>query len=190
MSDQSAASVLPRHSTGLEVALEHAGKWVDRSGSPINTWNPESCPIEFLQFLSWGLSGDTWSASWSDDIKRAYARATIDVHRKKGTIGGVKLALKSAGYGDAVILERYGWNFYNGQRSRDGSILRTVADHWAEYRIILARPITIGQADKIREILKSVAPARCHLKAFDFSQALHLFNGQLQRDGQNTRGLI
>lgn len=190
MFDNDIVSVLPRHSTELERALEQASMWVARNGDPVNTWNPETCPPDFLPILSWGLSGDFWDADWAEDDQRSYVRAIIEVHRKKGTIGGVRLALKSAGYGDAVVLERYGWDFYDGQRSRDGSIHRYPRDHWAEYRVILARPVTIEQAAQVREILDATAPARCRLKALDFVQAAYLYNARLYRDGTSTRGIV
>jgi phage tail P2-like protein len=184
------SSVLPDHSTNFERALEQASLWAIRNADLANTWNPDTCPPEFLPLLSWGLSGDLWDAAWADEDRRSYVRATIDIHRKKGTLGGIKAALKASGYGDAIVLERYGWTFYNGQTVRDGTTTRAPADHWAEYRVILARPITIAQAAQVRTILQQTAPARCHLKALDYSQASHLYNARLVRDGTNTRGVL
>lgn len=190
MPELSAISVLPSHSTGFERALEQASLWVSKSSEIENIWNPDSCPAQFLPLLSWGLSGDAWNPEWSEESRRAYVRATIDVHRKKGTVGGIKAALQASGYGDAIVLERHNWNFYNGERSRDGSMQRNEGDKWAEYRVILARPITISQADRVRELLKATAPARCHLKALDFSQVSNTYNARLARDGTSTRGIV
>lgn len=190
MFDAEFPSVLPSHSTDFERALEQTSLWVIQNSEIVDVWNPDTCPPEFLPFLSWGLSGDLWDAGWAEDDRRTYARATIEVHRKKGTVGGIKAALKASGYGDAIVLERFGWDFYDGQRARDGSIRRYPPDHWAEYRIILARPITIQQAAQVRTILRATAPARCRLKALDFTQASNLYNARLTRDGNSTRGIV
>jgi phage tail P2-like protein len=183
------STVLPPHSTDFERALEQASLWVIQNSAIVDVWNPDTCPSKFLPFLSWGLSGDIWNPNWADEDKRSYVRATIGVHRRKGTVGGVKAALKAAGHGDSIVLEKYGWDFYDGQRSRDGSIRRYPPDHWAEYRVILARPITIAQAAEVRSILEATAPARCRLKALDFSEAANLYNSRIERNGTSTRGI-
>ena len=96
--------------------------------------------------------------------------------------------LAAAGYGDATVIEHFGRDFHNGEHLRNGAINRAKADHWAEYRVTLVRPITIEQAAQVRLILKKVAPARCHLKVLDFTQALNLHNNTIYRNGAYTRG--
>lgn len=158
--------------------------------APIATlWNPETCPANILPWLAWALSVDNWDANWSEGTKRNAIAASVAIHRRKGTVRAVKDALAAAGYGDAELIERHGWERHDGTNLRDGSINRSVPDHWAEYRVRLARPITVDQAAQVRAILASAAPARCRLKALEFTQALHLHNNTITRDGSYTRGI-
>ena len=115
--------------------------------------------------------------------------ASVEVHRRKGTIGAVRRALIAAGLGSARIVERWGARFHDGSIPRDGSQSRLRADHWAEYRVILDRPITIAQAAAVRRLLATVAPARCHLKALSYTQALYLHDQTVPRTGTYTRGI-
>lgn len=151
-------------------------------------WNPDACPSAFLPWLAWALSVDEWDAGWSEDTKRAVIRASVGVHRRKGTPGAVMEALRSAGYGDATLIERFGDDFYNGAHLHDGSITHAQPDHWAEYRVRLTRPISNSQASQVRTILSLIAPARSHLKALEFQEVAHLYNAQIQYDGEFNHG--
>lgn len=175
----------------MEEALEKAVRAIDPDLVPVGTLlNPDQCPAPLLGWLAWAFSVDFWDSGWPEEEKRAVLRDAIAVHRRKGTVGGVKRALRAAGYGDAEIVERYGWDFHDGANLRDGSIRRHEPDHWAEYRIRLARPITVEQAGQVRAILATVAPARCHLRALEFVTAPHIYNARLSRNGANTRGTV
>jgi len=66
-------------------------------------WRPETCPAAALPWLAWALSVDAWDSCWPEDIKRAAIAASIAVHRVKGTVGAVKLALASLGYTTRLI---------------------------------------------------------------------------------------
>jgi phage tail P2-like protein len=183
-------SILPPNSTQTERALEQAFGAQKPDLAPVaQLMRPGLCPAPLLPWLAWALSVETWDHNWSEDAKREVLRKSIQVHRLKGTVQSVKAALKSAGYGDAELIERYGRNFHDGARVRDGSFNREKPDHWAEYRVRLKRPITIEQAAQVRAILKDTAPIRCHLKALEYPEALHLHNNDIVRDGTYTRGL-
>ena len=135
------------------------------------------------------MSIEEWDPNWSEDAKRSAIAQSVSIHRHKGTLGAVKRALKSAGYGDAEVIERYGWDFHDGVALHDGSIRYAPPDHWAEYRIRLAQPITVVQADQVRSILADVAPVRCHLKTLDFTEAFNAYNARITHDGQFTHGV-
>lgn len=158
--------------------------------APIATlWDPMNCPAGILPWLAWALSVDDWDADWPEGTKRNAIAASIAIHRRKGTPRAVKDALAAAGYGTAKLIERFGWEFHDGRHLRDGSITHAPPDHWAEYRVVLTRPISIAQAARVRAILATVAPARCRLKALEFIQALNLHNNAILRDGTYTRGV-
>lgn len=60
-------------------------------------WNPDTCPVEFLPWLAWALSVDQWDNAWSEEAKRAVCRASLSIHKIKGTPGAVENALAAAG---------------------------------------------------------------------------------------------
>ncbi len=184
------ASLLPANRTRVEEALEKAVRASDPDVTPVATlMNPKTCPAHLLSWLAWAFSVDFWDDGWSEENKRAVIAASVSVHRRKGTLAAVKEALASAGFGDAKVRERHGWETYNGAANFDGSIYYDKPDHWAEYRLELARPISIKQADQVRAILANVAPARAVLKALEFTEALNLYDAHISYDGQYTHGV-
>ena len=53
-----------------------------------------------------------------------------------------------------------------------------------------SRAITVDQSERLKSILRNVAPARCRLKGLFFMQAAYRHNGQILRDGNQTRGVV
>lgn len=182
---------LPAEAGRAEKAL--AQGVIDAFGFDIpnaHIWNPGTCPVAFLPWLAWALSVDEWSDTWTEATKRAVIAASVEVHRRKGTIGSIRRALAAAGYGDAVVQERWGRNYHDGTLTYNGSQTYSEPDHWAEYRVVLARPVTVAQAAQVRAILTAVAPARCHLKLLDFTAAANLYDGRITYDGSYTHGVV
>lgn len=182
--------LLPSNSTPAEFALEQATARIADAGAPIRPlWNADTCPAHLLPWLAWALGVDEWDPEWSETTKRNTIRESVPIHRRKGTVGAIRRALVTSGYGDAEIIERRAVKLYDGTVPRDGSVNRELPDHWAEYSVELARPISIAQADSVRRILAAVAPLRCHLRSLDFREAAHLYGSRIPRDGTFTRGI-
>jgi len=91
------SDLLPPNATPQERAISRS---VDRAVPvPVRTlWNPATCPEGILPWLAWSLSVDEWDASWPVDQKRAAIAASIETHRRKGTIGALRRALQALGY--------------------------------------------------------------------------------------------
>lgn len=74
---------------------------VERSGSlPVlirDLWNPATCPVGSLAWLGWALNVDTWDAGWTETQKRQVIAQSVEVHRRKGTVGAVKRSANSFG---------------------------------------------------------------------------------------------
>lgn len=183
-------TLLPPNATALERALASVIARISDVPVPIgDLWNPARCPAPLLPWLAWALSVDEWDNSWTEEVQRAVIAASVEIHRHKGTIWAMRHALVVAGYGEATIIERFGSKFYDGTIARDGSSNRASPDHWAEYRVVLTRPISLAQAVRVRRILQAAAPARCHLKALDYRRAAHLYADRIPRDGSYSRGI-
>lgn len=183
------ASLLPQNTTELERAFEQTSARVADVPVPLRPlWDADDCPDALLPWLAWSLSVDDWSSDWAIGTQREVIRQSVNVHRRKGTIGAIRRALIAAGYGDATVIERAGGASYGGASLHDGSVDHGPGDHWAEYRVTMARPITNEQALMVRAILASVAPLRCHLKVLDYSEVAFLHNAAVSYDGAVNYG--
>ncbi len=183
-------NLLPETSGRAENALADAV--ASQFRFPIDArhlWNPHRCPAALLPWLAYALSVDEWNEAWPEGLKRNVIAASIEIHRRKGTVWAVRRAIDAAGFGDAVLVESFGVQNYDGGFDHDGDHDHAAADHWAEYRLILTRPVTIEQADTVRRIAGAVAPARCHLKALDFTRALNLYDGSIAHGGTFSHGV-
>mgnify|MGYP006264793461 CR=1 FL=1 len=93
-------SILPPNASKLERDIEELGgkKRIDNVDVPVSKmWSPQDIPTKILPYLAWALSVDKWEDDWDDDIKRNVIAASVEVHRKKGTVGAVKKAIAATG---------------------------------------------------------------------------------------------
>jgi phage tail P2-like protein len=56
-------------------------------------WNPATINADWLPWLAYGLSVDSWDADWSEAEKRAAVAGSIALHRIKGTRASVEIVL-------------------------------------------------------------------------------------------------
>ncbi|MEH6490751.1 phage tail protein I [Halopseudomonas sp.] len=61
-------------------------------------WNADTSPADLLPWLARAVSIDVWDPEWTTEQKRAAIKASLGVHRKKGTIGAVLDALGALGF--------------------------------------------------------------------------------------------
>ncbi len=94
----SSAQLLPPNRTATETALEEV---VARHDVPVRireVWNADTCPADLLPWLARAVSVDVWEPSWTPEQKRKTIKASLEVHRHKGTIGAVRDALRALGF--------------------------------------------------------------------------------------------
>lgn len=87
------ATILERHLAATNAAL---GELPTPIRSVVDT---DTCPPDLLPWLASYMSVDAWDVSWSEEQKRAAIKNSIDIHRRKGTIGAVRRALAAVGFG-------------------------------------------------------------------------------------------
>ena len=115
MSDKINQSLLPPNATQLLKDLESVfGDSFDLPTLNRYVVNPDLAPVHILPWLAWALSVDDWSDNWSEQIRRNVIKASVEVHRKKGTIGALKKALQAFNYTNVKVEEwfEYGANPY------------------------------------------------------------------------------
>ena len=184
------SNLLPPNSTQIERDVAEVCAQATNLEVLISTIkDPDLCPVSFLPYLAWELSIEVWDDTWHEDIKRNVIKQAIKEYRLRGTVVGVKLALSKAGLGDNQIVEGRNGYLRDGTMKRDGFILRSTTEGWAEYKVILQGLLSVAQANIARNLLESSAPKRSELWGFDFTNALPLHNGVIYRDGSYTRGV-
>lgn len=182
-------TLLPPNASPQEVATDLATLRIAEVPVPLDRLaNPLTCPAALLPWLAWAASVDEWDPDWPEDRRRQTIGLAYYVHRHKGTLASVRAALVAAGLGTATITENFGRKYYDGSHLHDGSIDHSQADHWAEYRVFLDRPITIAQAAQVRRLLATTAPLRSHLKLLDYRAVANLYDGILRHDGVYSHG--
>lgn len=165
------------------------------SGVPVDLRtinNDATCQLSMLPWLAWARSVNEWDSKWSEAAKRAVIKSSVALHRTKGTIGSIRLALTNAGYPDAVILEGDADNKYDGLVHFNGqaSYGHPTDANWAYYRIRLGHPISNVQAAQVKRILNATAPARCVLAALEFSKVAATYDAEITYNGAFNYGIV
>ena len=144
----SSASVLPAHSTATETAIARAAA-AALGDIPITfaaLWNADTCPEPLLGHLAWSLSVDDWDDAWPATRKRAVIKASIPVHRAKGTRPSVIAALRAV-QPEAEVSE---WWEHGGPRGT--------------YRLRLPALDDAGALPAVLAAARSTTPVHMHLE--------------------------
>lgn len=93
------ADLLPPNATTLERNLAATNAVIDTLPVPLrDLMNPDTCPVSLLPWLAAYLSVDSWDLTWNESQKRETIKASLGVHRIKGTAGAVKRAMAALGF--------------------------------------------------------------------------------------------
>lgn len=91
--------LLPLNATPQERAVAATASRV--SDVPMlarESWDPDTCPAQLLPWLAWARSVDKWDTNWTEQQKRDAIKASVYVHRHKGTPSAMQSALDALGY--------------------------------------------------------------------------------------------
>lgn len=174
-------SLLPHNSTALEQAVEST---ISRPlPNLINTlWNPDTCPVEFLDYLAWGLAVNAWNGAWSEAQKRLTIKNALFVHQHKGTVSAVRAALANIG-ASSVFSE---W-FTTNQAPYTFDVMV-----WANANLHPNQSSVLNTSlyNDIKNALDTSKPARAHYSfkvGAQFNQALAITS--TQSSAQSSRAL-
>lgn len=183
------ARLLPPNRTPLESAIAGVSALALDTSGLRHLWSARHCLPAALPWLSWALTVEGWSDARSDEARRAVILDSINIHRHKGTRWAIRALIRAVGFGEVTIIERIGGRKHNGEIRRDGEFPHaSLARTWATYKIVLQRPITNVQAERLRKLLPTVAPARCHLVGLRYAAVANSHNGATRRDGAYNHG--
>lgn len=143
-------------------------------------------PAASLEFLAdhFSLFGDGWQFATTDIDKRQLIKEAIAIHRHKGTPWAIKRVLHLLGYGDCEIDERYWSNNHDNTIRHNAERRYGGRGYWTYYRIILSQQISDEEAERIKALLKDVAPLRCKLMRIDLTLKRH--DSKIKHNGINT----
>ena len=180
----SGEDLLPPHSGPAETTMVAAVS--EAFAIPVDLasiWRPGEALSNFLPWLAWALSVDDWDPAWPEETKRRVIAASVDVHRAKGTLWGVRHALRAMGYGDAMIIEdrdlvRIGdpgalIGGYYAHSVTGEWVIGPSDPHWADYWVILQQPVRRADAERLAQRLSNVAPVRCRLRGITLAGAYY-----------------
>ncbi|WP_303819642.1 phage tail protein I [Actinobacillus minor] len=113
--------------------------------------NPEKCPLAYLTYLAWAFSVDNWEENWSEGYKRQVIKQSIQVHKKKGTIGAVRRVVESLGYEFELI------EWFNDRKEAAAGTFRT-------YIEIKNGGISADVFSELVRLVEDAKPVSRHLK--------------------------
>jgi phage tail P2-like protein len=151
MSDEINQSLLPPNASQLLRDLESVfGDSFDLPTLNRYVVNPDLAPVHILPWLAWALSVDDWSDNWSEQVRRNVIKASVEVHRKKGTIGALKKALQVFNYTNVRVEE---WFEYGA----DPYFFRVFFD-------VTEPGFDVNILPQVQKVIESTKNARSHLE--------------------------
>lgn len=153
-------SLLPPNATPFERALSTVSERMSDIPVPLRSlWNAATCPVELLPWLAWGLSIDSWSSDWPENVKRERVRQAIAIQRRKGTSASVRSVVRS--FGGSVALREW-WQLDQPGEPHTFELVLTVSGQDGQ-------PATAAFIDSIIAEVSRTKPVRSH---FTFLQGL------------------
>ena len=176
----SGAERAPKGIYAIDLAASRAFN-LDRQPM-IDVTDPDTCPEAALPFLAWAASVDEWPAGATVTEKRAIIKASVAIHRSKGTMQSIKAVLNAAGYGSSTITVGADIARYSGAVNHDGSISYGSANNWALWSITIENSDLIPSDDLINLLIRT-APARCVLVYVGYQKLFFRHNAVFNHDG-------
>jgi phage tail P2-like protein len=152
MSDENNQSLLPPNASALLKDLETVSA-VALDLETLNRFvnNPTEAPENILPWLAWAVSADDWSDNWSEQVRRNVIKASIEVHRRKGTIGALKKALQAFNYTNIKVEEWF-------QYGADPYFFRVFFD-------VVEPGFDVNIIPEVQKVIESTKNARSHLES-------------------------
>ncbi|MFI3241221.1 MAG: phage tail protein I [Alphaproteobacteria bacterium] len=145
-------SLLPINASPLQQDFENTIAVRIGNIEVLNRWlmNPDECPEQVLPWLAWAVSVDVWNNSWAEDIRRSVIKTSLNIHKRKGTVGALKTALESFNFDNVKIQE---WFNYGG----DPYMFKVFIE-------IVSEGFDINELTEVYTMIKQTKNTRSHLE--------------------------
>lgn len=154
-------SLLPPNATTLERAAEAADAQLLAIPMVHHLlWNPWTCPAEFLPFLAWTVSVDTWDSEWPEHIKRARIASSFQIQRHKGTAQSISDVVAS--FGGQVQLREW-WQMDPPGQPHTFELLLTISGQGGQR----------ATAEFINQVMAAVDRAKPVRSHYTFTQGIN-----------------
>ena len=145
-------SLLPINASQLLKDLENSSlKAISLEALNRYVTNPDLAPDNILPWLAWAVSVDDWSDNLSLAVKKNVIKASINVHKKKGTIGALRSALEAFNYENIIVEE---WFDYDG----DPHFFRVFFD-------VTEPGFDVGILPQVQKVIDNTKNVRSHLES-------------------------
>jgi len=138
----------------------------------IDTVDSEAIPYLAKQFDVLGYKGFRLASNEAE--QREIIKRSIELHRFKGTLWAVREALKSIGFGEAIIEEH-------------------VEGHWAKFRVTIelgGRPLNVLEIEDLVKMIYEYKNERSHLAdlsyTISFEDGIILIDEQVDGEAQDN----
>jgi phage tail P2-like protein len=156
-------SILPPNASPLLRAFEATARERLLIDHPIgDVLDPDRCPEALLPYLAWAYSVDVWRPEWPAHVQRARIKASLSVHRRKGTAAAVREVVAS--FGGQVVLREWFELQAAGIAAQPGTFTLTLNVAGAS-----GYTATAQYVDDIIAEVRRTKPARAH---FTFTQGI------------------
>lgn len=96
-------SLLPANSTDFERKMTQVlAANTDLAVDVATLLKVDDVKTEFLSFLAWQYSVDSWNNNWQPSLQRQLIKRSFSQHQYKGTIYAIKSILQDFGYSCAI----------------------------------------------------------------------------------------
>jgi len=159
------ATLLPPNATTLERVAERVDAMTaDVPMAHQHLWNPALCPADFLPYLAWSVSVDTWASEWPEYVKRSQIASAFAIQRRKGTAQSIADVVSSFG-GQVQLIEW--WQTEPRGKPHTFELLLTLSGQ---------NGATVS-AEYVNQVIAAVERAKPVRSHFTFTQGINAVGG-------------
>ena len=130
-------------------------------------WNVDKCPSAFLPYLACAFNVNAAVFAFSDEQIRKAIKNSIELYEIKGTVQSVYKVIQDLNIGATLV------------ESKDDPTL-----DWWQFKVSLTNPVPLTQKKALVDLIEGVAPVRCELIGFDFTNNPYSYSGYTDPDGK------